>query len=439
MTLKSILRESDEQSRRAFLANTARGLLGLGAMPLFSRFAGAAMPQDAAAPVALRPATARNVIYLYMSGGMSHLDTFDLKPGSEVQGPIERLKTNADDVFVSQHFPLLARHMDKVAVINSLSSNQGAHEQGRYFMHTSYEMRGTIKHPTLGSWVHRMAGRVNPNLPGHVTVGNAGPGESAGFLESRYLPLPIGDPEAGLQNSVRAKGVDEKTFARRLDRLRRMNGAFADRYGAKAVRGYSDMYDDAVKLMSSADLEAFDLEREPEAVRAAYGDDPFGQGCLLARRLVEHGVRFVEVTSGGWDTHNDNFEQMEEKCPVIDRALASLLADLEARGLLDETIVVLATEFGRTPEIVTERNSGRNHHPKAFSGLLAGGGIRGGRTWGKTDERGENVIENKVLVPDFNATIAHALGLPLDHVLTSPSGRPFTVAHKGKPILELFA
>jgi uncharacterized protein DUF1501 len=439
MTFKKLAREADEFSRREFVSRAAMGLLGLGAMPLFGRFA-AASPQDAMAKAfALGPATARNVIYLYMAGGMSHLDTFDLKPGSDVQGPIEARKTNADDVFVSQHFPLLAQRMDKVAVINGMSSTQGAHEQGRYFMHTSYEMRGTIQHPSLGAWVNQYRGKVNPNLPAHVTVGGAGPGENAGFFPSRYRPLPIGDATAGLQNASRPKHVDQQTFDRRMHRLEMMNAAFAAKNRAKEVKGYGDMYAEAVKLMSSADLAAFDLNGESAKVRAAYGENPFGQGCLLARRLVEHGVRFVEVTKGGWDTHNDNFDEMEEKCPEVDRALASLISDLEARGLLDETLIVLATEFGRTPEIVTERGNGRNHHPKAFSCLLAGGGIQGGRTWGKTDERGENVIENKVLVPDFNATIAHALGLPLDHVLTSPSGRPFTVAHKGKPILELFA
>ncbi len=198
------------------------------------------------------------------------------------------------------------------------------------------------------------------------------------------------------------------------------------------------MYDEAIKLMSSKDLEAFDLQKESEAMRAAYGSDSFGRGCLLARRLVEHGVRFVEVTYGGWDTHNQNFDAMEEKCPTLDRAVAALLGDLEARGMLQDTLVVLTTEFGRTPQIVTER-MGRNHYPKAFSAMLAGGGIKGGMKYGKTDAGGEEVIENKIEVPDFNATIAHALGLPIEHVVFSPSQRPFTVAHKGKPITELFA
>jgi uncharacterized protein (DUF1501 family) len=188
--------------------------------------------------------------------------------------------------------------------------------------------------------------------------------------------------------------------------------------------------------MSSKDLEAFDLAKEPEELRSAYGMDAFGQGCLLARRLVEHKVRYVEVQLGGWDTHNENFEAMEKKLPTLDSALGTLLEDLQNKGLLQETLVVLCTEFGRTPEIKTERE-GRDHYPKVFSGLLAGGGIKGGRTYGKSDKEGREVAEKPVAVPDFNATIGHALGLPLGHVMHSPSGRPFKVADKGQPILDL--
>ena len=161
-------------------------------------------------------------------------------------------------------------------------------------------------------------------------------------------------------------------------------------------------------------------------MREAYGDDAFGQGCLLARRLVENNVRFVEVSLGGWDTHQGNFVRVPERCDILDRGLATLLEDLHRRGLLDETLVVVATEFGRTPDI--NQNVGRDHYPKAFSCMLAGGGVKGGTIYGKTDKEGREVAENKVMVPDLNATIGYGLGLPLDHVLYSPSKRPFTVA-----------
>lgn len=433
MTFKSFSNDCDDVSRRQFIGGAARGLLGVSAMPFLSQIA-SAQDQDA---IRLGPATAKNVIYLYMSGGMSHLDTFDTKPGAETQGPTESISTNVDGVRISSYFPNMAKMMDRVCVINSMFSNQGAHAQGQYFMHTGYNMRGTIKHPSLGAWVSRMRGKSNPTLPGHVAIGNANYA-SSGFFESEFAPLPIGDPAAGLQNSKLPRGVTDKAFDKRMARLRKMNEGFAGKFDQKKVRAYDEMYEQAIRLMRSKDLAAFDVAREPDQLKQAYGDNQFAQGCLLARRLVEHKVRYVEVVSGGWDTHNENFDAMEDKCPPLDQAVAALLADLEARGLLEETLVVLATEFGRTPRIVASRN-GRNHYPKAFTCLLAGGGIKGGMRWGKTDATGEEIVDNKVTVPDFNATIAHALGLPLDHKLYSPSGRPFTVADKGRPVLELFA
>lgn len=446
MSIRDLFHSSDDCCRRAFVTGAARGLLAVGGLPLLqglSRAQGqgkrsALAPAPAEGKFPLRPATAKNVIYLYMSGGMSHVDTFDTKPGAENQGPIESIRTAADGVRISQHFPELAKHMNKVAIINSLHSTQGAHAQGRYFMHTSYPMRGTIKHPSIGAWLHRMAGKTNPTLPSHVGVGIGANTASAGFFESKYAPLPIGNPEAGLEDSHMHENVDAATFRRRLARLEEMNRAFRSKFDHRKVRGYDDMYQEALRLMQSDDLAAFDIRKEPESLKDAYGRNQFGQGCLLARRLIEHNVRFVEVISGGWDTHNNNFEKMEEGCPQIDRSIATLLADLDARGLLEETLVVFATEFGRTPDIVNNGN-GRNHYPKAFSGWLAGGGIAGGQKYGKTDERGANVIENPVSVPDFNATIAFALGLPLDFIVHSPSGRPFQVAHKGKPVRALFA
>jgi len=435
MTLHDPFASADELTRRGFLSWTARRALGVAAVPALLRQTSAGPGEE---PIPLGPASARNVVYLFMRGGMSHLDTLDPKPGAKTQGPVTAISTTADGVQLSEHFPLLARQMHKAAVISSLQSTQGAHEQAQYLMRTSYSLRGTIQHPSLGAWVHRMAGRINPTLPGHVVVGGGNDMPGAGFFPPQYLPLPVGDADAGLKNSQRAPGVSEATLERRLARLQAMNTAFEERYGQRRVKAYSEMYRDAVRLMRSSDLVAFDLGLEPEDLRAAYGDDDFGQGCLLARRLVEHGVRYVEVVSNGWDTHNQNFETLGEKCPAVDRAVAALLADLDARGLLAETLVVMATEFGRTPDI-TRDNNGRNHYPKAFAALLAGGGIRGGQRYGRTDPEGRDVVEKPVSVPDLNATIAHAVGLPLRHVLHSPSGRPFTVADKGQPVLELFA
>ncbi len=432
--MKDLARGLNDVSRRQFISGAAMGMLGVGAMPLLGRLG---LAQDVG-HIELRPgAKARNVIYLYMSGGMTHLDTFDLKPGAATQGPTEAVKTSADGVLVNRLFERLATKMHHVAVINSMTSTQGAHAQGQYYMHTSYIMRGTISHPTMGSWMTLMARPRNATLPAHVAIGGGNNGASAGWMEPKFGPLPIGNPEGGLQNSVRPPGVSETAFDERRRRMEEMNKAFAAKYDHREVRAYADMYDQAVKLMSSKDLEAFDLTKEPASAREAYGTDPFGQGCLLARRLIENKVRFVEVQNGGWDTHVQNFEAMGRKLPALDRAVAALLSDLESRGLLEETLVVLTTEFGRTPDIRQER-TGRDHYPKAFSALMAGGGIKGGRTYGKTDAEGKEIVENKVVVPDFNATIAYAVGLPLGHTVHSPSGRPFKVADKGEPITALF-
>jgi hypothetical protein len=382
-------------------------------------------------------AKANKVIYLYMSGGMSHMDTFDPKPGADEQGPVQAIDTNVDGIKISEYLPSLARQMDKMALVRSLSSTQGAHEQGQYFMHSSYTPRGTIQHPGLGAWMHRLDGRKNSTLPASVRIGGSSRGSGSGFLESKFAPLVINNPNDGLKNSKRRQGMSEKEFKDRLDLASAFDEEFHRRYNHKKVRAYTDMYEDAIRLMKSEDLKAFDLNKESKDVRDEYGDNSFGQGCLLARRLIENDVRFVEVSLGGWDTHNNNFDSVSRRAGVLDQAMATLISDLERRGLLEETLVVLATEFGRTPRI--NENDGRDHFPKAFSGVLAGGGIKGGQAYGVTDETSSNVLDQRVSVPDFNATIAHALGLPLDEVVYSPSKRPFTVAHKGRPVIDLLA
>jgi len=256
-------------------------------------------------------------------------------------------------------------------------------------------------------------------------------------MEAKYAPLPIGNPDRGLQNSGLPKGVDEDAFQNRLSMVDKFNRRFEESYQLKNVRAYSDAYEHAIKLMKSQDLAAFDLSLESEKTRAAYGEDAFGKGCLLARRLIERDVRFVDVSLGGWDTHQNNFERVPQRAEILDQAMSALIQDLASRGLLEETLVVLATEFGRTPKI--NQNNGRDHYPKAFSCMLAGGGVKGGTVHGSTNAQGTDVESNPVSIPDFNATIAHALGLPQDEIIYAPSGRPFTVADKGKPITSIFA
>ena len=429
--------QDNDLSRRRFMSRAAKTFLGVSALPAAGLLGAHRLNAAGAGASTLRQvATAKRVIYLYMNGGMSHLDTFDPKPGNEAMGPTKAINTKADGVRISEYLPRTARQMDKIAVINSMTSTQGAHKQGNYYMHTSYELRSSIRHPAMGAWALKFEGPQNPSLPANVMIGNESSHPGSGFFESRFSPLMVNNPEEGLRNSAPRTGVTDTELAYHLDLSKKLDREFTEKYQQKNVRAYTDMYADAVQLMKSRDLIAFDINQEPDGLRARYGKNPFGQGCVLARRLIEHDVRFVEVSLSGWDTHNANFVNVPEQADMLDNGLATLLDDLDRRGLLDDTLVVLATEFGRTPEI--NPNEGRDHHPAAFTCLLAGGGIRGGQIYGQTNENGSEIIENRVRIPDFNATIGYALGLPLDSVLYSPSKRPFTLADKGQPLTQLF-
>jgi uncharacterized protein (DUF1501 family) len=381
-------------------------------------------------------ATAKNVIYLYMSGGMSHLDTWDPQTNSDIAGPVKPIPTKADGIQISQYLPKLAQHTDKMTILRSLNSNVGAHEQGNYFMHTSYEQRSSIRHPSMGAWLTTFQGRSNPSLPGSVIIGTGSKHPCAGFFDAKVSHLAVNNPAQGLQNSRRHSGMNEADFDHRLNLSNKLDQHFRQTYQYQNVKAYSDIYKDAVRIMNSEDILAFDISKEPATAHAAYGTEAFGQGCLLARRLVEHGVRFVEVELGGWDSHNENFVRVEEQAIQLDQGMSALLTDLQERGMLEDTLVVLTTEFGRTPDI--NQNEGRDHYPKAFSSVLAGGGVRGGYVYGATDA-GREIKEGKLSIPDFNATIAYSLGLPLNNVIFSPSKRPFTICDKGQPLVELFA
>ncbi len=431
-----------ELNRRDFLASTARTCFGVtlgGSMAqLFNTTAFAADP----AAIAHGGGKAKHVIYLYMSGGMTHLDTFDPKPqaGAEIHGDKKAINTNVDGIQLSEYLPNLARHTDKLSIIRSMNTTQGAHGPGKYFMRTGYTQRASITHPSAGGWVNKLTEPINKTIPGFITIscGNGHPG--AGFMEPNLQPLPIGDALSGLQNASIPKQVTESEFHQQLNIRQELDHDFDQKFspGHKDVRAYTEMYNAAVKLMRSEDLEAFDLSKETPTVHKLYGSSKFAKGCLLARRLVEKGVRFVEVELGGFDWHNDNFGQAAEKLPIVDQAFAALIEDLKVKGLLESTLIVLATEFGRSPKITSD--GGRNHFPKAFSCIMAGGGTKGGYVHGETDVTGSSVIKDKVSAPDFNASIGHALGLPYDKIIHSASKRPFSMASReGKPILELFS
>lgn len=411
-------------TRRALLARAAT-LLGVLALPDLG-FAGDPLPQPAPAQ--------RSLILLFMAGGMSHLDTLDPKPGRPVQGAIGAIPTTVDGVMLGQHLPNLAGLMDRCALVRSLTSTQGAHEQGVYYMRTGYTQRGTVRHPVLGSWLAQLLPRRNPTLPQLVAVGGDSRHPGAGFLPPACGPLPLGDPARGLQHAAPPAGVDEARTARRRALLESLDhdGQAPD---AASVRAYHALYAEAVRLMGSQDLAAFDLAQEPAAVRESYGQDAFGSGVLLARRMVERGVRTVEVTLGGWDTHDDNADRVQDRCAILDRALPALLRDLGQRGLLGTTLVAVVSEFGRSPQMNVR--DGRDHHPRCFSALLAGAGIRGGTVHGASDDDGEAPASDPVTIPDLNATIASVMGADLGRVVHAPDGRPFTIADKGRPISRI--
>lgn len=418
--MKSFYQTFNELSRRDFLLKASYSYLGVSLAPL----AADNIPKT---PTSFK-GKAKNVIFLNMQGGMSHLDTFDLKQGKEEQGPVKAIKTNADGVQISEYLPQTAEVMSEVCVINSMQSKQGAHNQAAYLQHKCYNPTSTIVHPSLGSWILNLAGTTNKTLPGYVNIGNGSHLTGAGWMGAKFAPAIVPEASKGLPTSKRYKDVSENDFERRLKISDLINQKFHEDTGSIEAKNGEQLFQEAVNVMKSKDLTAFDLNQEPDALRDQYGRNSFGQGCLLARRLVESGVRFVEVSLGGWDTHFDNFTAVQGRCEVLDPAYSSLLKDLKKRGLLESTIVVLGTEFGRTPEIQKEYNYGRSHHPGAFSALLAGGGVNGGQVYGKSDDIGRSVIENPVSFQDLNATIAYSLGVDPYKVLYSPSKRPFRVA-----------
>ncbi|WDE95376.1 DUF1501 domain-containing protein [Lentisphaera profundi] len=381
------------------------------------------------------PGAAKHLIYLYMGGGMSHMDTFDHKGNHKNQGPVKAIKTRAKGVELSEFLPLLAEHTDKLAIVNSMTSTAGAHQQGNYMMHTSYEMRSTIQHPGIGAWFQKFHGKVNKSLPGSIFVGgNSRTFGNRGFFEPEYAPLSISNPNEGLKNSKNPYFQDQE-FHRLSQLSDKLDSKFLEKYNLDTTKSASSTYVEAKELMNSPDLKAFDLSDVSDNKMELYGKNNFGQGCLLAKRLVDKGVRTVEVSLGGWDTHNNNFERVAVQTQSLDQAMSALLSDLAESGQLKDTLVVLATEFGRTP--IINVNDGRDHYPKAFSCVLAGGPVRGGQKYGMTTPDGTSVAKDPVKIPDFNATIAKALGMPWQQKVFSPSKRPFQVAHRGKPIDSL--
>ncbi len=414
--------------------------------------------------VAANPARRRSCILLWMNGGPSQMDTFDLKPGHANGGPFKEIESSVPGVRISEHLPKLAKQMEHVAIVRSMSTKEGDHSRATYLMRTGYLQQGPIRYPSLGSLVAKELGSGDPELPNFVSVAPYrllnqaafGPG----FLGPQYAPLVVGDaafPVAqrdGQQSDYNLKvddlkppiGVSSSDADDRLELWNWLEQGFVSRHATAAAFSHRTAYDRAVKMMRSEASRAFDLDDEPSALRDAYGRNRFGQGCLMARRLVERGVPFIEVSlSGvannqalGWDTHANNFDSVRRLSEVLDPAWATLIEDLKSRGLLDTTLIVWMGEFGRTPKI--NPNNGRDHFPAAWTTVLSGGGIRGGQAIGRTSPDGMTVEERPVGVPDLLATVCLALGIDHRKQNMSELGRPIRIVDKdAQPIQEVVA
>ncbi len=416
----------DSETRRQFMLKTAKAALGVSVLSHSEKLQAAA---NACPPG--KGGKAKAVIYLYMQGGMSHIDTFDPKKG-ETKGYSEPISTKAD-FQLGGYMKKTAQQADKISIIRSMLIKTAVHQGANYLMHTGYEQRTTIVHPSLGAWAQHFLGKKS-TLPFSVNVNAAEPHPGAGFFPPAFAPVPIHDATAGLANIKPT--VSEGTFDKRIDLLNAFDKGFLNKFQSGEVKAYTEFYNETLKLMKSEELKAFDISRESEATKTLYGTSTFGKGCLLARRLVQNGVRFVEVQTGGWDMHNYIDDAMQKTGTNMDEVYSALLQDLKATGLLDSTLVVLASEFGRTPRI--NENNGRDHFP-IFSTVFAGGGVKGGYVHGATDEDGKAIADKQVGVGDFIATIGAAMGLPITEVVMSPSNRPFTVGDKGSPVAEIFA
>jgi hypothetical protein len=390
-----------------------------------------------AAQAAEQPA-AKSCILLWMSGGPSHIDTFDLKPTApiNIRGEFRPINTAVSGIQISEHFPKFAQLMPHAAVLRSMSTVESDHQLATYHLHTGYQKRaGGVAFPSLGALVSQDLGSQDFPLPNCVCIG-AGPRHAtrSGFLGPNHQPLDVTNPERG--TDFLEPLTSQAEFNRQYDLVRRFNSSFEQSYGVEAARAHTAALDRAVRLMTAEQKQAFDVTREPDNIRDRYGRGAFGQGCLMARRLVETGVRFVEVMLGdgvGWDTHRDNFPRTKALSTEADLGMAALIEDLRDRGRLDSTLVIWMGEFGRTPQ--TTSGGGRNHWARAWSSVLAGGGIRGGQVIGRTDAEGAEVVERPISVTDFLATICTILEIDYTRSNRAPgSDRPISIVDNTKPI-----
>jgi hypothetical protein len=444
-----------ELSRRQMMRLATAGVVG---------FSTSGWIEALAADAAKNPRRNKSCILLWMTGGPSQIDTFDPKPGHPHGGQFKAIETAVPGIMVSEHLPKLAKQMKDIVIIRSMSTKEGDHGRATFNLRTGYQQTGPIRYPTLGSLVAKELGRDEAELPNFVSIAPVrgfNPGAfGPGFLGPQYAPLIVGegamnDGQGGtdarklsfkVEDLNLPTGVDNLRADARLGLLDSLRRDFLSSHPGVGPLSHQDAYLRAVRLMRSAAAKAFELEEEPASVRDAYGRTAFGQGCLLARRLVERGVPFVEVSlsaadgamAAGWDTHQQNFETVKKLSQVLDPAWAALMDDLRGRGLLNSTLIVWMGEFGRTPKINPQ--AGRDHFPGAWTTVVAGGGIKGGQVIGSSGPDGMAVKERPVSVPDFLATVCKGLGVDPMAQNDSGLGRPIRIVDpKAKSIQEVLA
>ncbi len=428
-------------NRRAWLAGTSGAVVG---SSLRSWMPALAMANEG------QPRPKRSCILLWMNGGPSQTDTFDMKPGHDNGGPFKAIETKTPGITVCEHLPGIAQWTNQLAVVRSMSTREGDHSRARDHLRTGYVPQASIQFPVIGSLVSNEMGEQTGDLPNYVSIfsrGLFGPGmPPAGFLGPAHAPLLVGRDGEGrndggrltVENLATARGVTPDQAYERLQLLESIQKPFLDARPGAAAESHLSAYAKAARLTSPAAARAFSFDDEPAALQEQYGRSQFGQGCLLARRLVERNVPFVEVSLGGWDTHEENFPRVQDLCGVLDKAWSALMQDLHNRGLVESTLVVWMGEFGRTPTI--NPRQGRDHYPKAWSVVLGGGGIRGGQVIGKTEADGLTVNDRPVTTPDLLATLFLAMGLDPRKQNISNVARPIRLADPlAKPLHEILA
>ncbi|MFO0867346.1 MAG: DUF1501 domain-containing protein [Pirellulales bacterium] len=411
--------------RRNFLRALTWGAAAGGAL---------SFPQFVAANAPTLRRQGKACILLWMQGGPSQFETWSPLPDHENGGGTKAISTAVSGVQVSENLPKLAQTLGDLCVIRSVTSKEGNHPRATQLLHTGYLPVPTVKHPTLGAIVAKELGNPLDDLPGFVRIGRTRSSDGGGLLGVEYDPFLHTDPSRLPDNA--ALTTDDTRYQRRLKLLGRLDTEYASRGGQQEVADHRKLYDKAAKMVLSPRMEAFDLGKEPASMRTAYGESEFGQGCLLARRLVEAGVPCVEVGLGNWDTHESNADRCRALCEQLDGPAAQLIADLKQRGLLDQTLVIWMGEFGRTPRL--NPRGGRDHYPRAFSAALAGGGVRGGQVIGATDPTGTDVREQPVTVPDLFRSFCHSLQISPDKENMSSIGRPIKIVDGGEVIPGLF-